>query len=85
MLLAIGLLILASFAFNDSLRAAFNRRRMISEAQAELDALSVQLAATRQRISNLKASPQSYEQLVRRELGYTRPGEKEIRFVKEEK
>ena len=82
---AIGLLILASFVFNDSLRAAFSRRRMISDAQTELNSLSAQLTTLRQKISVLKGHPQSYEQLVRRELGYTRPGEKEIRFVKEEK
>jgi cell division protein FtsB len=82
---AIGLLILASFVFNDSLRMTFSRRRMIGNAQTELNDLSSQLTALRQKITTLKAHPQSYEQLVRRELGYTRPGEKEIRFVKEEK
>jgi len=83
--IGIGLLILASFAFNDSLRAAFSRQRMISDSQREFDALSLQLASLRQKISHLKSTPASYEYLVRRELGYVRPGEKEIRFVKEEK
>jgi cell division protein FtsB len=64
---------------------AFTRNRMISDSQAELTSLSVQLTTLRQKIANLKTSPQIYEHLVRRELGYTRPGEKEIRFVKEEK
>jgi cell division protein FtsB len=82
---AIGLLVLASFAFNESLRATIYRKRKIAEAQAELEKLSRQHADLRQRINNVKSIPESHELLVRRELGYLRPGEKEIRFVKEEK
>lgn len=83
--LGIGLLILASFAFNESLRATIYRKRMIADAQAELEILSLQYTNLRQKINNVKSMPESHELLVRRELGYLRPGEKEIRFVKEEK
>jgi cell division protein FtsB len=83
MVLTLVGLVLASFAFSDSLHKMITRRRSIARAQAELKEVSQRVVSAREDISSLHANSQAYEPLVRKELGYLRPGEKEIRFSKD--
>jgi cell division protein FtsB len=84
MVVTLAVLVLASFAFSDSLRKMVGRRRSISRAEAELADVTRRVAQARASVSGLKSDPQSYEPIVRRDLGYLRPGEREVRFVKDE-
>jgi cell division protein FtsB len=80
----IGVLLVAmvgSFFFSESFRNTLSRRRALQKASQELDALMKESVVMRQKIARLEKDNKSYEELVRKELGYLRPGEKEIRFV----
>lgn len=67
---------------SDSFRQVIVRRRAISATRAELRRVDEQATAARERLNRLQNDPAAYEQLVRQELGYLRPGEKEARFLK---
>jgi cell division protein FtsB len=78
----IALAVLLTFVLSDGFRQFIVRRRAIHRARIELRQTEAALAATRERLSRLQNDPAAYEQLVRQELGYLRPGEKEVRFLK---
>jgi cell division protein FtsB len=79
---AIGLAIVLSFVLSDSFRQVIARRRSIKATNEELRQVDAQTAEAKDRLSRLQNDPSAYEQLVRQELGYLRPGEKEVRFLK---
>lgn len=72
---------LASFILSGSFRPTLARRQSIRSSQKELEKLSQDAQKLRAEIDRLQAHSGSYEKLVRKELGYLRPGEKEVRFV----
>jgi cell division protein FtsB len=49
--------------------------------QKEMDKLGLEISDTRRKIEDLEKNPRAYETLVREELNYLRPGEKEVRFI----
>ncbi len=67
---------------SDSFRQVIGRRRAIRQANAELQSVDAQTVESRERLARLQNNPAAYEELVRQELGYLRPGEKEARFMK---
>ncbi len=73
--------LILTFLFSDGVRHTFSRRRAINAAEKELARLNQEAQQTREKINRLETNPDSYEQLVRKELGYLKPGEKEVRFV----
>jgi len=79
--LAAAALLTASLVFNDSFRNTLARKRAIAGAQQEIDQAARDAEMARQKISRLEGGAAGYELLVRRELGYLKPGEKEIRFI----
>ena len=81
--IAIGVLAFAvlSFAFSESFRETMARRRALHRAEAELDRLNKDVADARSQVQRVESDPSAREELVRRELGYLRPGEKEVRFL----
>ncbi len=70
------------FLFSDGVRQTFVRKRAIKQAEAELARLNTETEQTRSKIATLENSTVEYEHLVRKELGYLKPGEKEARFIK---
>lgn len=78
----VALAVILSFVLSDSFRQVIVRRRAIRAAQLELQKVDDQTVDVRARLSRLQSDPTAYEELVRRELGYLRPGEKEVRFLK---
>lgn len=74
--------VVLSFALSESFRNTIARKHAIRQSQAELDQLNQQIELTRQKTAQLETNPASYETLVRQDLGYLRPGEKEVRFLK---
>jgi cell division protein FtsB len=81
-LIAGGVLILVlTFLFSDGVRRTISRRRAIHVAEKELAKLTTEAQQTREKINRLETSSDAYERLVRKELGYLKPGEKEARFV----
>lgn len=78
-------LIVASFFLNESFKSYMNRKKNIQKAKAEIQSLTEQNEALRKKLLRLKEHPKEYENLVRSELGYLRPGEKEIRFHSDKK
>ena len=81
LLAAAGSLILAALLFNDSFRATLSRRSAVARTVQELELLNRDIETVRAKIDRLRADPAAYEDLVRRDLGYLRPGEKEVRFL----
>lgn len=79
----VSLAIVLSFVLNDSFRKAVSRRIEVRRHEAELAALTDEANVVRRKIADLQR-PTAYEELVRRDLGYLRPGEKEVRFVKKD-
>ena len=77
-----GLLIIAlgSFVVSPSFWDTLKRKRTLRSRERELFLLNQSINETRQNIADLQKNPAVYEQLVRRDLGYLRPGETEIRF-----
>jgi len=73
--------IIASFLFSSGFRNTLSRRHSIGELSGEINSVSNEIDQVREEIRQLKSNPQAYEILIRRELGYLKPGEKEIRFV----
>ncbi|MCB4755968.1 MAG: septum formation initiator family protein [Elusimicrobia bacterium] len=82
--LAAVLFFLASLFFNVPLRKTIARHRAIGSAERELQQLSEEIDRKKMELARLKSSPQLVEEFVRRELGYLRPGEKEVRFLKKD-
>ena len=78
----ITLAVVLSFVLSDSFRQVVLRRRALRSAELEIQKIDQQSADARTRLSRLQTDPSAYEDLVRRELGYLRPGEKEVRFLK---
>lgn len=76
-----ALALVLSFLFSDGVRHTLSRRQAIKDAEKELDRLSQEAESTREKINQLESNPKAYEHLVRKELGYMKPGEKEARFL----
>jgi cell division protein FtsB len=76
------LAVVLSLVLSESFRNTFSRRQAILRDQEELQRLTVEADHLHEKISRLQSDPKSYEHLVRQELGYLRPGEKEVRFLK---
>lgn len=66
--------------FNESFRNTLLRTRAIRSTQKELTKVSSDVEQMKSKIAALENNPQSREDLVRKDLGYLRPGEKEVRF-----
>jgi len=75
-----GLAVVLSFLVSDSVRQTISRRRAIRASEIELSRLTQETEEARQKINGLETDPKSTERLVRKELGYLKPGEKEARF-----
>lgn len=67
--------------FNTSFRSTLSRFRAIHSTQIEYAKVSAEVDQLKSKIASLESNPQGREDFVRRDLGYIRPGEKEIRFV----
>lgn len=80
-IIAILSLVAASFIFNSSLRKTFSRRKAIRETQVQIKTVTKEAEALQHKIAVLKTSATLQEKAVRSELGYLRPGEKEVRFM----
>jgi cell division protein FtsB len=80
--ITISVVIIASFLLSDSVWRTFANKRAIREKTYELQRLTGEAAALRASIEQLQTHPDAYELLVRRELNYMRPHEKEVRFMK---
>jgi cell division protein FtsB len=80
--ITIGIVVIASFLLSDSVWRTFANRRAIRDKTLELQRLTLEAASLRTSINQLQTHPDTYEKLVRKELNYVRPGEKEVRFVK---
>jgi cell division protein FtsB len=78
----IAVAVVLSFVLSDSFRQVISRRRSIRATEAELRQVESQVTDVRERLTRLQTDPSAYENLVRQELGYLRPGEKEARFLK---
>lgn len=78
----ICLAVALSFVLSDGFRQFISNRSAIQRVRTELTQTEAALSASRERLSRLQADPAAYDQLVRQELGYLRPGEKEVRFLK---
>jgi len=76
---AIGLLFIL-ILFNSSFRLTIARHRAIRNTQAELEKVSHESHHLRNEIAKLDHATEQ-ENMVRRDLGYIRPGEKEVRFL----
>ena len=83
-LIIVGVLlaVLLSFLVSDGFRQVVSRRRAIRETQEELRRTEAEIELARARLRRLQSDSSAYEQLVREELGYLRPGEKEARILK---
>jgi len=79
---AAALAVVLSLVLSDSFFQVILHRRTIRIANAEIQSVESLSAEARERLSRLQNDPDAYEQLVRQELGYLRPGEKEARFMK---
>lgn len=66
---------------NDSFRSTFRRKHAIEQTKEELAQVEAEIAKVKGQLAALDTAPQAHEDLVRKELGYIKPGEKEIRFV----
>ena len=78
---AVALLIVLSFVFSEGFRQTLVRRHAISNASAELEAISSEVTDLKKQITRLESEPDAVEEYVRKDLGYLRPGEKEVRFL----
>ncbi len=78
----ICLAVILSFVLSDGFRQFISNRSTIHHMRAELDQTEASLTTAREKVSRLQSDPAAYERLVRQELGYLRPGEKEVRFLK---
>jgi cell division protein FtsB len=77
----VGVAGLLSFVLSDSFRQVIIRRRAIHGAETQLRRVEAETAEAREKLARLENDPRAYEKLVRQELGYLRPGEKEARFL----
>ena len=75
-----GVALVLSFLLSDSVRHTLSRKRAIRAAEQELARLTQEAEQARQEISRLESDPKATERMGRKELGYLRPGEKEVRF-----
>ena len=80
--ITVGVLIVASFLLSDSVWRTFANQKNIAEKKRELRRLEQDTKILQASIEALQTHPDTYEHLVRKELNYLRPGEKEVRFVK---
>ncbi len=75
------LFLISSVVFNQSLRNTIARQQAIRHTKNELKVVSADVETTRGKIKALENNPAAHEALVRQELGYLRPGEKEVRVT----
>jgi|GEM_PF-4496217 len=80
-LVGVATLLLATFFLNGSFKNTIQRRRAIQKAREESALLNQKISHLQKELTQLQ-NPSEYETYVRRDLGYLRPGEKEVRFVK---
>lgn len=78
---ALVLFVLLTLLFSEGFRKTVVRRHAISKTSAEYEALSTEVDALKKKIARLENDPSAVEEYVRKDLGYLRPGEKEIRFI----
>ena len=74
-------LVLVSLLFSEGFRRTVLRRHAVAATRAELDALNREAALLKKEIARLESDSTVIEEYVRKDLGYLRPGEKEVRFV----
>ena len=79
---AAAAVILLGLVLSRAFRQLVHNRSAIHRVSAELSRTQTDVLTARDRLSRLQNDPTAYEQLVRQELGYLRPGEKEVRFLK---
>jgi cell division protein FtsB len=78
----LGGLVLDAICGSSGLRRLLVLRQHSSTLAAERDRLRLENADIRDRIARLRSDDAYLEQLIRRDLGYTRPGELVYRFPK---
>src|SRR5690349_3663045 len=72
---------LSILVLSGNFRATLARRQAIRDTQKELEKVDSEIDKLKSQLASLDTTPHVHEDLVRRELGYIKPGEKEIRFV----
>ena len=77
----IVLAVFLSFLLSDSLWKTLSRSRSLRATLKELDQTTKEVENIQNKLQELHNNPSAYEQLVRQELGYLRPGEKEARLL----
>ena len=77
-----ALLLLVSLFFSDSLKNTIHRRQTLKRTIKESEDIQRKTDDVKQQLADIREHPESHEDLVRRDLGYIRRGEKEIRFIK---
>jgi cell division protein FtsB len=82
--LILGGLALDANSGSSGLRRLLVLRQHSTTLAAERDRLRLENANIRDRIARLRSDDAYLEQLIRRDLGYTRPGELVYRFPKSE-
>ena len=80
----LGGLALDAMCGSSGLRRLLVLRQHSTTLAAERDRLRLENAGIRDRIARLRSDDAYLEQLIRRDLGYTRPGELVYRFPKSE-
>ncbi len=80
-IIGLGILVLASFLFSSGFRNTITRRKNIKALKNEMAGVAMEIEKVSFEIKELKSNPKAYEGLIRQELGYLKPGEREIRFV----
>lgn len=80
-LISVGIAVVSSFLLSESFRHTLSRKKSLREAEKQIASLTDEINRVKTDLSRLDKEPASYETLVRRELGYLRPGEKEIKFL----
>src|SRR5688572_18130817 len=78
---AVFVTILLSLFFNDHFNQTRKHKKALSRGEQELARLAAEVNAMEKKVAELQSNPHTYESLVRKELGYLRPGEREVRFI----
>lgn len=73
---------LLGLLLNKNFRITLSRLKTIGQYHKDLSQLNQGVEEMKSKLDLLERNPRSYERLVRLQLGYLRPKEKEVRFIK---
>lgn len=83
--IGVFLVLVLTLLFNDSLHRTIGRRKALRDLRREIKETQIRIQEARRSLDLYHHHPEMMEQTVRRELGYIRPGEKEVRFLEKDK